>query len=64
MTKVTEIKGHLYAYDTEIRPIGDEWRRDAFTGDIIRESTGQYQYKVIGSTNPILDLPLKPEHLI
>lgn len=64
MRKTTEIKGHLYVYDTEIRPNGDEWRYDNFGGDIIRESTGQYQYKVVGSTNPKLELPLLPEHLL
>ena len=64
MIKVTELKGHLYAYDTDLKPKGDEWRRDGFTGDIIRHFTGQRQYKVIGSSNPDLGLPLKPEHLI
>lgn len=64
MIKIKEIKGHLYVYDTEIRPKGEEWRYDTGGLCVIQHSTGQYQYKVIGSTNPILDLPLKPEHLI
>lgn len=64
MQKVKEIKGHLYVYDTGIRPQGDEWRYDEFGAAVIRHTTGQYQYKVIGSSNPRLELPLKAEHLI
>lgn len=64
MQKVKEIKGHLYVYDTDLRPKDDEWRYDEFGAAVIRHSTGQYQYKVIGSSNPVLNLPLKPEDLI
>lgn len=64
MVKIREIKGHLYVYDTDIKPKDNEWRYDGFGACVIQYSTGQYQYKVIGSTNPILELPIKPEHLL